>query len=252
MQGGMRQYNKEYPLRVFEAFSGYGSQSLAFKYLKDLHPDFEFEVVGISDIEESADKAYHLIHGEHIKNYGDVTKIDWDEVPDFDLISWSTPCQDFSMAGLRRGGEEGSGTRSSLIFEERRMLKAKHPKFVMLENVKGLLTKKMMPFFQKYLQDLESFGYANFCQVLNAKDYGVPQNRERVFVISIRRDGGEPEPTYTFPKPIPLRLCVEDVVEDEVDENFYLCAEQVEKFTRLADMGKFIEEYEQSKAEENR
>lgn len=239
-------YNKNRPLRVFEAFSGYGSQSLAFKYLQDLHPDFAFEVVGISDIEESAVTAYHLIHGAHIRNYGDITKIDWSQVPDFDFISWSSPCTDFSMAGLRLGGEEGSGTRSSLIFQERRMLEAKHPKYVMLENVKGLLTKTMLPCFLKYLSDLESFGYKNFWKVLNAKDYGVPQNRERVFVISILRDEQDPEPQYTFPSPIPLSSTVEDVVEDEVDEKYYLKAEHVNKFISLVDMEEFVRQYEES------
>lgn len=127
------------------------------------------------------------------------------------------------------------------------MLQSKCPKYVMLENVKGLLTKKMLPFFIKYLEDLESFGYKNFWKVLNAKDYGVPQNRERVFVISIRRDEDTPEPTYTFPAPKPLTLTVEDVVEDEVDAKYYLKAEHVQKFIeRFADMDKFIREYEQS------
>lgn len=119
-------YNKQHPLRIFEAFAGYGSQSLAFKYLKEKHPEFDFKVVGYSEIESSAIQAYGLLHGRDITNYGDVTRIDWNEVPDFDFISWSSPCQDFSNAGLRKGAEEGSGTRSSLIFQERRMLEAKH------------------------------------------------------------------------------------------------------------------------------
>lgn len=93
-------YNKQHPLRVFEAFAGYGSQSLAFKYLKDKHPEFDFKVVGYSEIEPSAIQAYGLLHGRDISNYGDVTRIDWNEVPDFDFISWSSPCQDFSNAGL--------------------------------------------------------------------------------------------------------------------------------------------------------
>ena len=103
-------YNKQHPLRVFEAFAGYGSQSLAFKYLKEKHPEFDFKVVGYSEIEPSAIKAYGLLHGRDIPNFGDVTRIDWNEVPEFDFISWSSPCQDFSNAGLRQGGEEGSGT----------------------------------------------------------------------------------------------------------------------------------------------
>lgn len=143
-------YNKQHPLRVFEAFAGYGSQSLAFKYLKEKHPEFDFKVVGYSEIESSAIQAYGLLHGRDITNYGDVTRIDWNEVPDFDFVSWSSPCQDFSNAGLRKGAEEGSGTRSSLIFQERRMLEAKHPKYVMLENVKGLLSKSMRKYFFQY------------------------------------------------------------------------------------------------------
>lgn len=120
-------YNKQHPLRIFEAFAGYGCQSLAFKYLKEKHPEFDFKVVGYSEIESSAIQAYGLLHGRDITNYGDVTRIDWNEVPDFDFISWSSPCQDFSNAGLRQGGEEGSGTRSSLIFQEKRMLAVKKP-----------------------------------------------------------------------------------------------------------------------------
>lgn len=180
-------YNKQHPIRVFEAFAGYGSQSLAFKYLKDKHPEFDFKVVGYSEIEPSAIQAYGLLHGRDIPNFGDVTRIDWNEVPDFDFISWSSPCQDFSNAGLRQGAEEGSGTRSSLIFQEKRMLAVKKPKYVMLENVKGLLSKSMRKYFFQYVKDLDSFGYTSFYKVLNSKDYGVPQNRERIFVISILR-----------------------------------------------------------------
>lgn len=95
-------YNQQNPLRVFEAFAGYGSQSLSFKYLKEKHPDFDFKVVGISEIEPSAIQAYRLLHGWEAPNFGDVTRIDWSEVPDFDFISWSSPCQDFSMAGQRK------------------------------------------------------------------------------------------------------------------------------------------------------
>lgn len=169
-------YNKQHPLRVFEAFAGYGSQSLAFKYLKDKHPEFDFKVVGYSEIEPSAIQAYGLLHGRDIPNFGDVTRIDWYQVPDFDFISWSSPCQDFSNAGLRKGAEEGSGTRSSLIFQEKRMLAVKKPKYVMLENVKGLLTDKMRKYFFQYLKDLDSFGYTSFYKVLDAKDYGVQQD----------------------------------------------------------------------------
>lgn len=234
-------YNKQHPLRVFEAFAGYGSQSLSFKYLKEKHPDFDFKVVGISEIEPSAIQAYRLLHGWEAPNFGDVTRIDWNEVPDFDFISWSSPCQDFSMAGLRKGAEEGSGTRSSLIFKERRMIEAKHPKYVMLENVKGLLTKKMLPFFLKYLKDLESFGYASFYKVLNAKDYGIPQNRERIFVFSILRTDEDPNPEYHFPSPIPLTTKVEDILEDNVSQEYFMSQQLIEKYLSKSDINESIQ-----------
>lgn len=234
-------YNKQHPLRVFEAFAGYGSQSLAFKYLKEKHPEFDFKVVGFSEIEFSAVQAYHLLHGRDIPNFGNIARIDWNEVPDFDFISWSSPCQDFSMAGLRRGAEEGSGTRSSLIFQERRMLEAKHPKYVMLENVKGLLSKSMRKYFFQYLKDLDSFGYTSFYKVLNAKDYGIPQNRERIFVISILRTEEEPNPEYHFPSPIKLETTVEDILEDDVSPEYFMSQPLLEKYLCKADINESIE-----------
>lgn len=237
----MTKYNQQNPLRIFEAFAGYGSQSLALKYLQEQHPDFAFKVVGISEIEPSAIQAYRLLHGWDAPNFGNVALIDWDEVPDFDFISWSSPCQDFSMAGLRQGAEEGSGTRSSLIFQERRMLAAKHPKYVMLENVKGLLTQKMRPYFLKYLRDLESFGYDSFYKVLNAKDYGIPQNRERIFVISILRTEDEPNPAYHFPSPIKLQTTVEDILEDDVPPEYFLSKPLLEKYLTKTDINESIQ-----------
>lgn len=234
-------YNKQHPLRVFEAFAGYGSQSLAFKYLKDKHPEFDFKVVGYSEIEPSAIQAYGLLHGRDIPNFGDVTRIDWNEVPDFDFISWSSPCQDFSNAGLRQGAEEGSGTRSSLIFQEKRMLAVKKPKYVMLENVKGLLSKSMRKYFFQYVKDLDSFGYTSFYKVLNAKDYGIPQNRKRIFVISILRTEDEPNPEYHFPSPIKLESTVEDILEDGVSPEYFLSQPLLEKYLTKADINESIE-----------
>lgn len=112
-------YNKQHPLRVFEAFAGYGSQSLAFKYLKDKHPEFDFKVVGYSEIEPSAIQAYGLLHGRDIPNYGDVTRIDWNEVPDFDFISWSSPCQDFSNAGFAKEQRKAAAHVLPLSFRRR-------------------------------------------------------------------------------------------------------------------------------------
>lgn len=223
------------------------------KYLQDKHPDFAFDIVAWSEIEPNAIMAHNLLFPEYAeRNLGDMSKIDWTQAPDFDFLSYSTPCQSVSQAGLRKGIEEGSGTRSSLLWWTRNAIIEKHPKFLMMENVKGLLTEKFRPQFFKWLRELESYGYSNFFQVLNASDYDVPQNRERVFVISIKRKAYLPlDPTYAFPNPRPLTKCVEDVVEDDVDESYYLSLEQVEKFIRIVNMDKLIDEYEaQSKDSE--
>lgn len=141
-------------------------------------------------------------------------------------------CQDFSNAGLQKGGEEGSGTRSSLLWECRKAIVAKRPKYLLLENVKALVSKKFLPMFNKWIKSLEDYGYYNNWSVLNTKDFGVPQNRERVFLMSIRRDLLDPNPVYNFPKPFPLEIRLKDVLEDKVDEKYYLSDKIVEGFTR--------------------
>lgn len=212
-------------IRVFEAFAGYGSQLMALKRLEKDYPDkIKIIPVGIAEIDKYAIQAYKAVHGD-VTNYGDISKINWDEVPDFDLFTYSSPCQDFSNAGLQRGGEEGSGTRSSLLWECRRAIIAKKPKYLLLENVAALVSKKFLPLFNKWQRELESYGYSNFAQVLNAKDYGVPQNRERIFLVSILD-----EVRYHFPKPFPLELRLKDILEEEVDEKYYLSEKTVKSF----------------------
>jgi DNA-cytosine methyltransferase len=136
-------------------------------------------------------------------------------------------CQDISSAGLQRGFIEGSGTRSSLLWECKKAIEAKRPKYLLMENVKALTQKKFMPYFKSWIQYLEKQGYKNFWRVLNAKNFGVPQNRERVFMVSIRDDGDNP--SYTFPDPFPLTKRLKDILEKEVDESFYLRQEQVRR-----------------------
>lgn len=152
-------------------------------------------------------------------------------VPDFDLFTYSFPCQSISAAGKQAGLEEGSGTRSSLLWECRKAIEAKRPKYLMMENVKALLQKKFMPFFLKWVNELDAFGYDSYYQVMNAADYGVPQHRERVFCISIRRDGDGQ--TFNFPKPFPLEYCIEDILEKDVDEKYYLSDKVLEYFKRV-------------------
>lgn len=213
-------------IRVFTAFSGYDSQCMALDRLKNDFPEFDYELVGWAEIDPYAIKAHNAVYPQWAdRNYGDISKINWDEVPDFDLFTYSSPCQDFSNAGLQRGGEEGSGTRSSLLWECRRAIIAKKPKYLLLENVAALVSKKFLPLFNKWQLELEGYGYSNFAQVLNAKDYGIPQNRERIFLVSILNGGG-----YSFPLRFTLQLRLKDILEREVDERYYLSDATVKSF----------------------
>ena len=214
-------------LRVFEAFAGYGSQSIALRNL-----GIEYELVAISEIDKYAIKAYEAIHGS-TNNLGDICKINPSDIPDHDLFTYSFPCQDLSVAGKQAG--LGKGTRSGLLYECEKVIEAKKPKYLLLENVKNLVGKKFKPQFDEWLAYLESLGYTNYWKILNAKDYGVPQNRERVFVISIL---GEHKP-YEFPKPIPLDKCIADILENEVDEKYYLSEEMQNKF-KITDQTKAL------------
>ena len=138
----------------------------------------------------------------------------------------SKNCQDFSLAGRQAGGDKDSGTRSSLMYETIRIVEELKPKYVIWENVKNLLSKKHKHNFDAYLETMEQLGYTNYYQVLNAKDYGIPQNRERVFTISIRKDIDK---NYVFPPKKELKLKLKDMLEDNVDEKYYLSNEMVDK-----------------------
>lgn len=234
-------YDKDNKLRLFEICAGYGSQAIALKRLKNLYQDFDYELVGYAEFDPDPDAnpdinkqpaviAHDALHPDCIgKNYGDITKIDWETLPDFDLLTYSTPCQSVSQAGLQHGFTEGSGTRSSIIWNVRDCVKVKRPKFLMLENVKAMVSGKFVGMFNLWQRELERLGYCNFAQVLNSKDYGVPQNRERIFLVSIRIDGNE-EPKFFFPKPIPLELCLADVLDRNVEEKYFLSDDMLARF----------------------
>lgn len=206
-------------IRVFEAFAGYGSQSMALRRL-----GIDFEVVGISEIDKYAIQAYMAVHGD-TPNYGDISNIEWESVPDFDFLTYSFPCTDISTAGQQKGLAEGSGTRSSLLWECRKAIEAKRPKYLLMENVKNLVSKKFTPYLKEWIIFLEGQGYSNYTKVLNAKDFGVPQNRERVFMVSILGDA-----SFHFPKPLTLEKRLKDVLERDVDESFYLSEKVVNTF----------------------
>lgn len=227
----MIEYTKENPLKVVTAFSGYDSQKMALGRLHRAFPDFCYELVAWSEIDANAITAHNAIFPEDKdKNLGDISKIDWKKVPDFDLFTYSFPCQDISASGNQRGFEEGSGTRSSLLWECKKAIETKKPRFLMMENVKALVQQKFIPYFRKWQYGLQSVGYCNFVEILNATDYGVPQNRERVFMISILCTEEEPRPMYFFPKKLKLEKRMKDLLEKNVDESFYLSEKALEYF----------------------
>lgn len=214
-------------MRILELFAGYGSQALA---LENLGIDFTSD---ISEIDKYAIQAYNQLHGE-THNWGDINKIDERELPYYDLITYSSPCQDFSTAGKQKGGDKGSGTRSSLLWECERIIRAVKPKYLLMENVKNLLSDKHRHNFNAWFKVLESIGYTNYYKVLNAKDYGIPQNRERVFCVSIL-GGGQ----FLFPNPIPLEKRLKDMLEPVVAEKYFLSADKVEKFLQNGNTNPF-------------
>lgn len=217
-------------IRLFEAFAGYGSQAMALKRLCN-DSDVTMEHIGISEIDPAPIQAYMAVHGD-VKNYGDIGKIWWDNVPDFDLFTYSFPCTDISSAGKQMGLSEGSGSRSSLLWECRNAIKIKRPKYCLMENVKALTQDKFIGEFQKWQIEMESMGYANFTQVLNAKDYGVAQNRERVFMLSILKTPEDPEPQYHFPQGFKLTKSIRDYLDEDFDPRLLLKPENVIKFLK--------------------
>lgn len=213
-------------MRLLSLFSGIGAFEKALERCK-----IEYELVNYCEIDKYASKAYALIHGvEETMNLGDITKVDTSVFDGVDLVTYGFPCQDISNAGKQKGfkDENGNLTRSGLFFEALRIIEDTHPKFAICENVKALTGKKFKKEFQTVLESLDAAGYNNYWKVLNAKDYGVPQNRERVFIISIRKDIDH---GFIFPDPFPLELRIKDILESEVDEKYYLSKEQTERLT---------------------
>ena len=210
-------------ITVNELFSGIGSQRKALEILGIPH-----SVVGISEIDKFAIKSYEAIFGE-TRNYGDISKINKLDYADF--WTYSFPCQDISVAGKQAGVNEH--TRSGLLYQIERLLNTSKeydelPKYLMLENVKNLVGKRFKERFDKWLEYLDELGYNNYWKVLNAKNYGIPQNRERVFVISIRKDIDNEQ--FEFPEPFDNGLRLKHLLESSVDERYYISQEIQDRF----------------------
>ena len=211
-------------LTVNELFSGIGAQRKALERLGIAH-----EVVGVCEIDKYAIQSYEAIFGKTY-NYGDICTAPRLEYAD--LWTYSFPCQDISVAGNQKGISEN--TRSGLLYQVQRLLEVakdegKLPKYLLLENVKNLVGKKFKSQFDDWLFYLDQLGYDTYWQVLNAKNYGIPQNRERVFAISIRKDLGQ---AFEFPKPEELKIRLKDILEDEVDEKYYLSQDKVQNLVK--------------------
>lgn len=205
-------------MKILELFGGIGACSKALERI-----GIDYEIADYVEIDKYAVKSFNAIHDTHFESQ-DIRE--WDKNIDVDLIMHGSPCQDFSVAGKGKGGDEGSGTRSSLMYETIRIVNKLKPKYVIWENVKNLLSKKHKHNFDKYVITMNSLGYNSYYQVLNAKDYGIPQNRERVFTISIRQDI---DTGYTFPEKQELKLKLKDMLENNVDEKYYLTDKQIER-----------------------
>lgn len=228
-------------LRVFEGFAGYGGGSFALRKLKELHPDFEYEVVGYSELDKYASELFDLNHknskGKCIKNFGDITKLDPADIPDFDIFTGGFPCQPFSTAGMQKGIDDPYG-RGTLFQHIMRICEAKKPKYIFMENVKGILSSKFETTRMQMEDMLRNMGYVKDKNnpnevvlakaLLNSKDYGIPQNRERVWMFA--RLGGLPDGFSMTP---PLRrndLKMADFLDPEgyVPKEMYLSEKQIE------------------------
>ena len=215
-------------MKLLSLFSGIGAFEKALKNL-----GVSFELVGFSEIDKYAVKSYCAVHGvDPSLNLGDITKIDEKTLPKVDLITYGFPCQDISLAGKQKGlfNEDGTQTRSGLFFEALRIIEATQPRVAIAENVKNLVGKKFRPQFELVLGALNQAGYNNYWNVLNAKDYGIPQNRERVFIVSIRKDIDDG--SFEFPEGFPLELRLKDLLDDEVDERFYMSDREINYMNR--------------------
>ena len=240
------------PIRLIELFAGYGSQAMA---LENLNVDFEHYLA--VEFDKYAIASYNAVHGTDFPVM-DVTEIHGEDLKIVDtdkycyIMTYSFPCTDLSVAGKMLGMEEGSGTRSSLLWEVKRLLEETKnpPQILLMENVTQVHSADNMQHFQRWLDFLESKGYVSYWQDLNAKDYGIAQNRDRTFCISILG-----EYNYKFPEPINLRYIMKDYLEDEVDEKYYMNTKKAEELIqKLLDNGTLAADAdaEQSRAEQSR
>ena len=209
-------------LKVFEGFAGYGGASFALKRAKIPH-----EVIGYSEIHPGAIKLYEMNH-KKIKNFGDITKIKPEDLPDFNFFTGGFPCQAFSSAGSNHGELD---TRGTLFYEIIRICEVKQPEFILLENVKGLFSNRHKKTFTKIISELERIGYNVMYELLNSKDYGVPQNRERVWIFATKKK--IPKNWSFTPEKEELKLTFKDILDKDVHEKYHKNEQQINRLIEV-------------------
>lgn len=229
-QYSLPRFKIDKPIRLIETFAGIGSQAKALERL-----GANFEHWKVIEVDKYCIASYNAIHNTSFETQ-DITKIHADDLEIREresycyILTYSFPCQDLSLAGRGKGMEKGSGTRSGLLWEIERILdecKGNLPQVLLMENVPQVIGKKNIKDFQLWRSKLESLGYSNYVSLLNGKDYGIPQNRNRCFMISILG-----EYSYIFPRKHKLKLKLKDLLEDKVDEKYYLSDKMVQGFIK--------------------
>ena len=218
-------------IRVFEGFAGYGGASFGLKRLKESMPNIDYKIVGYSEFDKFASSLFDANikdkNGKCIKNWGDITKIDPEKLPDFDLFTGGFPCQPFSSAGMQLGTDDPYG-RGAMLGHIIRICKVKKPKYILLENVKGFSHGKFQPIHDQLVKDLREMGYGEnplAKAVLNSKDYGIPQNRERLWMFA--QLGGLPENFSMTPEKIESEARIGEFLDFTPDISLYLSDDQI-------------------------
>lgn len=222
---------KNEKIKLFDAFTGYGGASWGLK-----KAEIPFEVVGYSEINPYAIKIFELNHNG-IKNYGDITKINPKELPDFNFFTGGFPCQTFSTVGKGRGELD---TRGTLFNDIIRICEVKQPTFILLENVKGLFMNKHKQTFLKIINELKRIGYNVIYELLNSKDYGIPQNRERIWIFATKKE--IPKNWSFAPKKEELKLFFKDLLDKDVDEKYYKNQKQAERLIEITGVSLDVKE----------
>ncbi|MHB9901481.1 DNA (cytosine-5-)-methyltransferase [Clostridium botulinum] len=216
-------------IKLLSLFSGIGAFEKALANIEQ-----NYEIINYCEIDKYASYAYSVLHNtDESLNLGDVSKINPDTLKDFDLLTHGSPCQSFSLAGKGEGGDEGSGTKSSLMWYTVDIIERKLPKYVIWENVKAVTCKRHKHNFSKYIDTLNKLGYNSYWNILNSKDYGSPQSRERMFCISIRKDIDAC--LFKFPKPMDSIVPINTILDEYVDKKYYCINKYTREFIKRVD-----------------